>query len=891
MLDDILDFFVPPHVRTQVRDHMVDKLIQVSTNEQWRKLIGSYRSDAAFHSAFDQSLNRAIQRFTHEYHDQVIVDALVHNTRFWDYPAVQNALKEIVTSPSSFLVAEQDTVYTSFAHVLPHLDPKRVEQAVHFFLHCLAEEVINIPQLAPIYQVQLQKASLDQARQMVETLRDLRTDQRQWMEALIVSLPPMIAAASPKSLNSGAETQFLLTSPIPGQQTSIIPVHDASGPTAVRILHNLPPLYSEVFGREKDLARVLEGLASRAPLISIEGLAGIGKTTLALETAHHYISNANGSQPSVQPFDAVVWVSAMDRPEQKRWISEVLDTVARILGYRYVSQQPLEQKLIEVDYLLRNHRTLVIVDNFETIEDKDLENWLQRVPEPSKAMITTRRSYPMRTWNVHLQGLEEAEGLDLIKYHAHSLGLQSIATAEDELLQPLLHVTKGSPKIIEMALGYIKRGRLSLDEVVGHLHTASKTVESIFDYLFTRAWEVMSRDAQQVLLVGPFFADLASKEALGAAAGLADYQLDTALEQLVELALLDIDEDWTTTGQRYSMHPLTRAFASLKLQQDQAFEEQARIRWSQYYLALTKRSIITNSSIEIYWNVLTGMVYSELDLEWLNLRNVLKWADVEEQYATLLEFLLCLAHYMNRRLLYFERIYYSQRAAEAAQTLRRRRDEAWLRIDALGWVYIEEGKFSDARWEIMRGLGIAEELQAERQDATDLIALGNAFLARALLEQGDLEEASDTIDNALLLTCSPLIKCRINMVAGDVALARKDYAEAIRFYEPATRITQEHGDADFNATLRYRLGSAYLVNGDLAHAEIEFKKVPDIEKQGVNILVMYAKYGLARVAKEKGDKETASRLAADILKELTRFTPAHQLITQIQTFLKSLEIG
>src|SRR5215831_4371517 len=33
------------------------------------------------------------------------------------------------------------------------------------------------------------------------------------------------------------------------------------------------------------------------------------------------------------PFEAVVWVSAKDRPEQKQWLNEVLDTTARALDY------------------------------------------------------------------------------------------------------------------------------------------------------------------------------------------------------------------------------------------------------------------------------------------------------------------------------------------------------------------------------------------------------------------------------------------------------------------------------------------------------------------------------------------------------------------------------
>src|SRR5262249_28402730 len=160
---------------------------------------------------------------------------------------------------------------------------------------------------------------------------------------------------------------------------------------------------------------------------------------------------------------------------------------------------------------------------------------------------------------------------------------------EDTLL-PLVRVTGGNPKAIGIALGYIKRGRLSLNEVIEHLHVASKTVNNVFDDLFARVWDVMTQDAQYVLLIAPFFTNYASKEALRATAGLTEYHLDNAVEELVELKLLDIQDVSVAFSQHYSVHPLTRAFASAQLGKRQKFAEQARMRWSQYYLDFAARS-------------------------------------------------------------------------------------------------------------------------------------------------------------------------------------------------------------------------------------------------------------------------------------------------------------
>jgi predicted ribonuclease YlaK len=56
--------------------------------------------------------------------------------------------------------------------------------------------------------------------------------------------------------------------------------------------HNLPPRnFTTLLGRDADKDRVLQALESRYPLITIEGFAGVGKTSLALEVAYKVLPN------------------------------------------------------------------------------------------------------------------------------------------------------------------------------------------------------------------------------------------------------------------------------------------------------------------------------------------------------------------------------------------------------------------------------------------------------------------------------------------------------------------------------------------------------------------------------------------------------------------------
>lgn len=504
-----------------------------------------------------------------------------------------------------------------------------------------------------------------------------------------------------------------------------------------RFNHNLPPTYGEFLGRQQDMACVLEGLISRWPLVSVEGLAGVGKTTLAIEVARRCLPGSNAALD--QAFEAVVWVSAKDRPEQKRWLNDVLDTVARVLDFPYITQLPPEQKPAEVNKLLQSRPILIIIDNFETIEDLDLERWMQRVPVPSKVLITNRHSQQRRVWDIHLRGLEEREALDLIRRHARRLGLRKMEVAEEKELLPLARVTGGNPMAIEMAMGHVKHG-LSLSETVDNLHAASKTVGDIFDYLFNHAWGILVEDARYVLLVIPFFADSAAKEALGAAAGIKGYRLDMALEQLVEISLLDVNEALEETGHRFSTHPLTRAFAEEKLREIPEQEREARERWVDFYLQYVELYGDDDFGEEIGRGIAGRR--EKLRDEIKNLRRAIEWCfqNRPENAVRLVE---RITTFLIDEGEWSQRLDLCRRALEVAETPE---SKAGL-LARLAWSYLVCADYEQARkahaqgLEIARQYGLQDRLVQLLRDSGHLYSLQCDYLEANRLYAESLELA------------------------------------------------------------------------------------------------------------------------------------------------------
>ena len=121
-------------------------------------------------------------------------------------------------------------------------------------------------------------------------------------------------------------------------------------------------------------ARVYEALASRYPLVSIDGIGGIGKTSLALEAAHECL---DASREALAPdgkttFAGFIWASAKDRDLA---LDDLLDAVARTLDYLGIAQRPVEEKRNAVERLLREQPYLLLVDNLETVTDESVRRF------------------------------------------------------------------------------------------------------------------------------------------------------------------------------------------------------------------------------------------------------------------------------------------------------------------------------------------------------------------------------------------------------------------------------------------------------------------------------------------------------------------------------------
>jgi tetratricopeptide (TPR) repeat protein len=496
-----------------------------------------------------------------------------------------------------------------------------------------------------------------------------------------------------------------------------------------RIYQNLPaPPYNQFVMRSQAFAEVLEGLQLRSAMVLIHGLGGNGKTSLAHEVAARCLTD----ELSPARFDAVVWVSDKDRPGATN-LSVVLDDIARTLDYPGFAQFAFDEKRWEVEQLLRQNRVLIVVDNFETVTDGALLTWLSRLPEPSKALITSReysRGYRNSTIVVDLRGMDAVEAKAFVEQRLRILRVAPLVNDETQL-ESLIAATGGNPKAIAMTLGLAKQEHRPLQRLIEDLYAARGT---LFDDLFERAWTLLDEAARHVLLSAVFFSTSAASAALAATANVQGFVFERAVERLTDLALLDVQQEGINSAAYYMVHPLVRAFAAKKSAEQIEFEQRARKRWLDWYVELA-------SNVGFCWNDLGKL--DILDAEQETAYTALTWACEHRMYTEALQLAKDIEYFYAVRGRLSRKLAINLCYAEAAQA----EGNADLELHALA---------SQVHILSMQGnVGAAEaylpRLQALMSESRSFPHMPDAIIAIALywIARGNIDAAQHMLEEAL----------------------------------------------------------------------------------------------------------------------------------------------
>jgi len=329
-----------------------------------------------------------------------------------------------------------------------------------------------------------------------------------------------------------------------------------------------PATYINLLGVAPQIKQLAQLLVAPGPpwLISLEGIGGIGKTSLADATMRQMIQR--------KLFDEIGWVSARQHSfnlggaiSTRREFSLTADALIEKLLQQLLPDftAPFdfsgEKRLRILQARLQKLPHLVVIDNLETLADvENLLPTLQTLSNPSRFLLTSRdslRSEP-NIYHFPVAELSEADALGLIRQEAELSNLPMLSACSDAELRPIIETVGGNPLALRLVVG--QSHLYTLESILADLKAArGQSVENLYTYIYRRAWDKLDRLAQQVLLIMPLAKP--GGESLDYLAQVGNLEIGAvrmALNQLIMLKL--VDARGGLHDRRYSIHSLTRTF-------------------------------------------------------------------------------------------------------------------------------------------------------------------------------------------------------------------------------------------------------------------------------------------------------------------------------------------
>lgn len=336
--------------------------------------------------------------------------------------------------------------------------------------------------------------------------------------------------------------------------------------------HNLPRPLLPLFGRKQELAKLNETLLSpEYPLVSVTGIGGIGKTSLALAAGRQLVEKEG------HPFPDGVWFIPLESieiaaPEKVR--EEVAALIGQALGLYFHNESDLWTQLLGQ---LTTKRLLLILDNIEQFITvaSDLTVELLAACEGIRLLTTSRTTLPLAASVAFLlSGLETpSDDLDnalqnesVCLFAERATRLPSHFDLEKHLAEvvAICQFLEGLPLGIELAAASV--GKLLVSEIMPALKSnlrlinstryelppRQRTLHAVFEY----TWQLLDRREQTLLVQISVFRGGFTRQAAEAVL----HDVGSGLYNLHLHALLNRDE----TG-RFRMHPLLRQLATEKL--------------------------------------------------------------------------------------------------------------------------------------------------------------------------------------------------------------------------------------------------------------------------------------------------------------------------------------
>jgi tetratricopeptide (TPR) repeat protein len=242
-----------------------------------------------------------------------------------------------------------------------------------------------------------------------------------------------------------------------------------------------------------------------------------------------------------------------------------------------------DEKDAQVRALIRGERCLLFIDNLETVDDSRILNFIETLPKPVKALITSRRARVRHSvYPVDVGVFQQNEAIQFLRIQSERRGKDFLLDLPSNRKGAIVAACSFLPLVIEWFVGQVK----SIDDSLrfeSALSGSTKTGEELLEFCFRRIHDSLSPSAKRILKVMSIFDKPEGLEPIASGAQLPLQAADDALEELRDCALIEYLHDSRVNALTYTMLLLTRKFAYSELVRDSKEESDIRRHLTRYF--------------------------------------------------------------------------------------------------------------------------------------------------------------------------------------------------------------------------------------------------------------------------------------------------------------------
>lgn len=327
-----------------------------------------------------------------------------------------------------------------------------------------------------------------------------------------------------------------------------------------RVFHNLPlPEFDDTgfIGRKKDIKEITELILNKKnQVISVVGNGGMGKTSTVIKILYDLLENPKN------PFEAIIWITLKTKTLSNGEFIEIKDSIKSLDEVVEKSQSEMllgeeENAMDSVIEFMEVFNVLLVLDNMETVNTGDVNNFLRRIPDRSKVLITSRLGVGEFEVRQKIEGLSKNDAITYFREVSKYYGLEMHKQSDEEIYKVISDNLYNNPLSIKWYISGIYLGT-DAKKMLSHK-------ENLIEFCISNIFDKLNETSRKILQLFLLQNNKLTYGLIDYYIGEDELVLRNAINELLSTYMIQ------ASSGNYIMNDMSREYISLKYPPDNQF--------------------------------------------------------------------------------------------------------------------------------------------------------------------------------------------------------------------------------------------------------------------------------------------------------------------------------